>query len=185
MGRLVSSFITSLDGYVEDAAGRFDWGAPDAEVHASFNDEARATGTHLCGRRLYEVMQYWETAHEEPDRSTETLDFARSWQAADKVVYSTTLPEPVTARTRIERTFDPAAVARLKAESEADISIGGPLLAAHAIRAGLVDEYRRVIVPVVVGGGKPWLPAGVRIDLELLDERRFAGGAVLLAYRPR
>lgn len=182
MGKLIHSFITSLDGYIEDSNGRFDWSVPDEEVHTFVNKTNRSVGTHLYGRRLYETMRYWETAHDEPGQPEHALEWARLWKAADKVVYSTTLAEPVTARTRIEREFDPAAIARMKAESEADITIGGPELAAHAIRAGLVDEYQQLIAPVIVGGGKPWLPDGVRVDLQLTGQRRFANGTVHLAY---
>jgi dihydrofolate reductase len=131
------------------------------------------------------MMQYWETAHEQPNQSDYELEFARIWQASDKVVYSKTLDAPSTKRTRIERTFDPSAVARMKAEAQTDIAIGGAALAAHAIRAGLVDEFRQVVLPLIVGGGKPWLPDGVRVDLRLVDERRFGSGAVYLAYATR
>lgn len=185
MGALIYGFNTSLDGYIEDASGSFDWTDPDEEVHRFWNEFERSIGLHLYGRRLYEMMQYWETAHEQPDQTDYTLEYARIWQASDKLVYSTTLDAPATERTRIERTFDPAEVARLKAESPTDISIGGAELAAHAIRAGLVDRYYQVIIPVIVGGGKPWLPKGVRVDLELIEARRFAGGAQHLAYAAR
>jgi dihydrofolate reductase len=134
---------------------------------------------------LYETMRYWETAHEEPGQSDYTLEYARIWQAIENVVYSTTLREPPTGRSRVERTFDPAAVARMKAESKKNMSIGGAELAAHAIRAGLVDEFHSVVTPVILGGGKAWLPDGVDIKLELIDERRFASGCVYLAYRAR
>jgi dihydrofolate reductase len=184
MAKLIYSAIASLDGYVEDASGSFDWAAPDAEVHAFVNDLERPVGTYLYGRRMYETMVYWETA---PTTGAvdEAIhhDFATIWQAADKVVYSTTLAEPSSARTRIERAFDPDAVAQLKATAASDIGVGGSALAAEALRAGLVDELHLFLSPIVVGGGKPALPDGVRLELELLDERRFANGVVYLQYR--
>lgn len=172
---LAYSAITSLDGYVADADGRFDWSAPDEEVHAFVNDLERPTGTWLLGRRMYEVLAVWETID---DPEPVMRDFAQIWRAADKVVYSRTLAEPSTARTRIERKFDPEAVRRMDGE----LSIGGPELAAHAIRAGLVDELRLFVSPVVVGGGTPALP-DVRWDLELVEERRFGNGVVYVRYR--
>jgi dihydrofolate reductase len=185
MARLIYATITSLDGYIEDEHGSFDWAAPDEEVHAYVNDLERPIGTHLYGRRMYETMVFWETAQALPDPSTVFRDFTDLWQAADKIVYSRTLEAPTSARTRIERAFDPDAVRQLKATAERDISIGGPDLAAQAIRAGLVDEYHLFVTPIVVGGGKQSLPDGVRVELELLDERRFAGGVVHLHYRTR
>jgi dihydrofolate reductase len=183
MAKLIYSAIASLDGYIEDAGGAFDWAAPDAEVHAFANDLERPIGTHLYGRRMYETMVYWETAPTSGaiDDAIHN-DFATIWQAADKVVYSTTLATPASARTRIERTFDPDAIRQLKESSEHDISIGGPALAAQALRAGLVDEIHLLLAPVIVGGGKPALPDGVRLQLELLDERRFASGTMHLHY---
>ena len=183
MAKLIYSAITSLDGYTADAGGNFGWAAPDAEVHAFVNDLERPVGTYLYGRRMYDTMRYWETAHQLPDQSPEGLDFAQVWQAADKIVYSTTLREPATARTRIERQFDPGQVRELKAAQARDITVGGPELAAQAVRAGLVDEYQQFVVPAVVGGGTRWLPDGIRLDLELADQRRFAGGTVYLCYR--
>ena len=183
MAKLIYSAVTSLDGYVADANGTFDWAAPDEEVHTFVNTLERSIGTYLYGRRMYEVMVYWETAHTERDQPLFVEDYTRIWQAADKVVYSTTLATVSSARTRIERDFDQAATRRLKASAEQDISVGGPGLAAHAIRAGLVDECHLIIVPVVVGDGTHALPADVRLRLELLDERRFAQGAVHLHYR--
>ena len=185
MGKLVFTAITSLDGYVVDADGSFDWSTPDDEVHAYVNDLERPVGTYLYGRRLYEVMAYWETAHTVPDQPAVALDYAGVWQQADKVVYSSTLETATTDRTRIEKAFDPEAVRRMKAEAARDISVGGPTLAAEAIRAGLVDEYRQFVSPVVVGGGTRFLPDGVRVDLELLDEHRFGNGVVYLRYRTR
>jgi dihydrofolate reductase len=177
--QLVYSTITSLDGYVVDADGNFGWAAPDEEVHAFINDLERPVGTYLYGRRLYETMTYWQT-HDESEPITS--DFAEIWRAAEKIVYSNTLAEPSTPRTRIEPKFDPGAVRALKESSERDISIGGPTLAAHAIAAGLVDEYHRFIAPVAVGGGIHFLPDGVRVDLNLVDERRFDSGFVYLRY---
>jgi dihydrofolate reductase len=185
MGKLIYGFNTSLDGYIEDRDGSLDWSVPGEDLHRFWNAFEASIGTHLYGRKLYETMRYWEHAHEEPGQSEVTLEYARTWQAVDNVVYSTTLREPPTGRTRIERTFDPAAVVRMKADSAANISIGGAELAAHAIRAGLVDEFHAVVTPVILGGGKPWLPDDVRIDLELFDQRRFGNGAVYLAYKMR
>ena len=185
MARLIYSGIMSLDGYTADADGGFDWAAPDEEVHAFVNDLERPIGTHLYGRRLYEVMIGWETMHTLPDQTPLTLDFAAIWQAAEKVVYSRTLETVSSARTRIERDFDPEAVRRMKASADRDISIGGSNLAAEAIGAGLVDELRLIVNPIVVGGGTPSLPEGVRWELALLDERRFANGVAYLRYRTR
>lgn len=185
MGKLIYGFNTSLDGYIEDSAGTLDWSVPDEELHKFWNSVEASIGTHLYGRKLYETMRYWETAHEEPDQPPVALEYAQIWQAIENVVYSTTLDAPSTRNTRVERTFDVDAVARMKAASAADISIGGAELAAHAIRAGLVDEYHTVVVPVVLGGGKRFLPDDVRIDLELVDERRFPSGVVYLAYSAR
>jgi dihydrofolate reductase len=185
MGKLIYSAITSLDGYVADADGKFDWGEPDEEVHSFVNDLERPVGTHLYGRRLYEVMIVWDDAEAFSDQPPYIQDFARLWQAADKVVYSTTLDAVSTARTRIEREFDPEAVRRMKAAAERDLIVGGPALAAHAFRAGLVDECHLFLAPVVVGGGKQSLPDDVRLDLELVDERRFGNGMVHVRYRTR
>ncbi|WP_261576128.1 dihydrofolate reductase family protein [Frankia gtarii] len=183
MGRLIYTAIASLDGYVVDADGRFDWAAPDEQVHAFINDLERTIGTYLYGRRLYEVMAAWETMPTDGDRPPAMLDYARIWQAADKVVYSTTLVDVFTSRTRIEREFDADAVRRLVAAAEGDVSIGGPTLAGHAIRAGLVDECRLLLTPFVVGGGVRALPDGVRLRLELLGQRRFDSGVVHLHHR--
>jgi dihydrofolate reductase len=187
MGKLIYSAIASLDGYVADKSGDFGWAAPDAEVHAFVNDCERTVGTYLYGRRMYETMVYWETVPTTPDESPVEWDYTEIWRAADKVVYSTTLAAEAvsSARTRLERTFDPDTIARMKAASETDISVGGPHLAAHAIRAGLVDEIHLFLTPIVVGGGTAALPDDVRVDLELLDDRRFAGGTVYLRYRTR
>jgi dihydrofolate reductase len=182
MAKLIYATISSLDGYVADENGMFDWAKPDAEVHAFVNDLERPAGTHLYGRRLYEVLVAWETMDEHPDQPEFILDFAEIWQAADKIVYSRTLQTVSSAKTRIEREFDPEAVRELKATSGRDLLIGGPELAAEAIRVRLVDEFHLFLAPVLVGGGKRALPDGVRVDLELLDERRFASGFVYLRY---
>jgi dihydrofolate reductase len=182
MARLVYLAIASLDGYVADEHGRFDWSMPDEEVHAFVNDAERAIGTHLYGRRLYDVMAVWETM-ETAGEPPAIRDYAAIWRAAEKVVYSRTLDAPRTSRTRIEREFDPAAVRAMKASASADLSIGGPELAGQALRAGLVDEVRLLLSPVVVGGGTRALPDGVRIDLELAGERRFRNGVVHVHYR--
>jgi dihydrofolate reductase len=185
MAKLIYSAISSLDGYVADEEGNFDWAAPDEEVHSFVNDLERPVGTYLYGRRMYEVMAYWETAHTLADQRPVVEDFAEIWQAADKVVYSKTLETLSSARTRIERDFDPEAIRQMKASAGRDITVGGPDLAAQAIKAGLVDEYHLFLAPVVVGGGKQAFPNGVRAKLELLDERRFGNGVVHLHYRTR
>jgi dihydrofolate reductase len=185
VAKLIYTTIASLDGYVADEDGKFDWAMPDEEVHAFVNDLERPFGTHLYGRRLYEVMAGWETMHTLPDQTPVALDFAAIWQAAEKIVYSRTLETVSSARTRIEREFEPEAVRRMKAEADRDIAIGGATLAAEAIRAGLVDELHVIASPIVVGGGTPSLPDGVRWELELLDERRFANGVVHLRYATR
>ena len=182
MARLIYSAIASLDGYIEDKEGKFGWAQPDEEVHTFVNDLERPVGTYLLGRRMYEVMVYWETVGPD-DQPRFIRDFAEIWREADKIVYSKTLEVVSSARTRIERDFDPEAVRELKASAERDLSVGGPDLAAHAFRAGLVDEVHLFLTPIVVGGGKHCLPADVRIELELLDERRFGGGVVYLRYR--
>jgi dihydrofolate reductase len=178
MGRLIYSTIASLDGYVEDRNGKFDWAAPDEEVHRFVNELERPIGTYLYGRRMYDTMVYWATVHDQPGH---IQDYADIWQAADKIVYSKTLDAVSSDRTRIERSFEPDAVRRLK--TGADISVGGAALASEAFRAGLVDEYQTFVVPVVVGGGKRALPDDVHLELELLDERRFGNGTVYLRYR--
>jgi dihydrofolate reductase len=185
MAKLIYSAITSLDGYVADENGNFDWAAPDEEVHRFVNDLERPIGTYLYGRRIYETMVYWETAHTLPDQPPFIQDFAGIWQAADKIVYSKTLDTPSSARTRIERDFDPDAVRRMKASAGRDITVGGSDLAAQAIKASLVDEYHLFLTPIIVGGGKQSLPDNVRLELELLDERRFGNGVVHLHYRTK
>jgi dihydrofolate reductase len=183
VAKLFYSAITSLDGYVADDEGSFDWAAPDEPIHTFVNDLERPIGTYLYGRRMYEVMRYWETAPTGEDQPAYLADYARIWQAADKIVFSTTLEDAPTARTTLERRFDPDAISAMKATGDRDLSVGGPGLAAAAIRAGVVDELHRFVVPVVVGGGTPFLPEGVRLGLELVDERRFPNDTVLLHYR--
>jgi dihydrofolate reductase len=184
MARLIYSAIMSLDGYTADADGRFDWAAPDEEVFAFVNELERPVGTYLYGRRMYETMRYWETAHTLADQSPAGLDFARIWRAADKIVYSTTLQSADTAKTRVERAFDPAQVRKLKETAIRDLTVGGPHLTAQAIAAGLVDEYQLFVVPAVVGGGTRALPAQVRLNLALAEERTFGNGTVYLCYHP-
>ena len=173
----------SLDGYVADREGKFDWAAPDEEVHTFVNDLERNVGTHLYGRRMYEVMVFWETAHTLPDEPLLIKDYAEIWQAADKVVYSRSLEAVTTQRTQLAREFNPAAIRQMKAKADRDISVGGPHLAAAAIKAGLVDEYHFFVTPIVVGGGNPALPDDVLLKLELVDERHFRNGTVHLHYR--
>ncbi|CAM5621063.1 dihydrofolate reductase family protein [Streptomyces griseus] len=186
MAKLVYSMITSLDGYAEAAEGGLGTGAEDPEVHTFVNDLFRPVGTYLYGRRMYETMVYWETALDEPDQPPHIAQYARDWQAAEKVVYSTTLDSVSSAKTRIERSFDPEAVRRLKDEADADLTVDGPNLAAQAIAAGLVDEYHLFITTSVVGGGKRFFPDGVRLDLELVEERAFAASGLIYArYRTR
>jgi dihydrofolate reductase len=183
MAKLIYAAIASLDGYVEDAEGRADWAMPDEEVHAFVNDLERPIGTHLYGRRMYETMVFWETASTEGDEPAAFSDYAEIWRATEKIVYSRTLQTPSSARTRIEREFEPDAVRQLKRSSTADIAIAGGELAGQAIGAALVDECHLFLCPIVVGGGKRALPDSVRAHLELLDERRFGNGVVHLHYR--
>ena len=183
MGRLRYTTITSLDGYVADTDGSFDWATPDEAVHAFVDDLERPVGTYLYGRRMYEVMRYWETAPTGDEQPWFLADYARIWQAADKIVYSTTLEDVSTAHTKLERSFDPGAVRSMRDGSDRDLSIGGPGLAGSALRAGVVNEIHRFIAPAIVGGGTAFLPDDVRLDIELLDERRFPNGTVYLAYR--
>ena len=185
MARLIYSAITSLDGYVADENGNFDWAAPDEEVHTYVNDLEREVGTYLYGRRMYDVMVYWETAHTLADQPPFVQDYAKIWQAADKIVYSKTLDAVSSARTRIERDFDPESVRQMKVVTDRDISVGGPDLAAQAIKAGLVDEFHLFVAPITVGAGNYFLPKNVGVKLELLDERRFSNGTVYLHYRTR
>lgn len=182
MAGLIYSALMSIDGYVADSAGKFEWAAPDPEVHAAVNDLERGIGTYLYGRRMYEVMAAWEDpalADGQPDYVT---DFSRLWRAAEKIVYSTTIADVSTAKTRLERKFDPQAVRQLKASADRDISVGGPQLAACAIQAGLVDEYHLFACPIIVGSGTSAFPAGARVALALVGERRFGNGVVQLHY---
>jgi dihydrofolate reductase len=183
MARLIYSVIASLDGYVEDKEGRFDWAAPDDEVHAFVNDLERPIGTYLYGRRMYETMLFWETAGASDDQPAVIRDYAEIWRTAEKIVYSRTLRTPSSARTRIEHDFDPAAIRRLKETSTSNFTVGGARLAGEAIAAGLVDECHLFLSPIVVGGGKPALPDDAHAQLELLAERRFRSGVVHLHYR--
>ena len=183
MANLIYSAIASLDGFTADGNGDFDWAAPDEEVHAFVNDQERTVGTYFYGRRMYETMVYWETASTGDDQPAVVREYARIWQAADKVVYSSTLDAVSSMRTRLEREFDPDAVRQLKTAAGRDVTIGGPGLAAYALAAGLVDECHLYLNPVVVGGGTRALPAGLHLELELLDERRFGNGVVYLRYR--
>ena len=185
MAKLIYSTIASADGYVEDAGGSFDWGAPGEELFCFVNDLERSVGTYLYGRRMYETMLYWETAHTVPGQPPPVREFTGIWQAAEKIVFSKTLQSASTARTRIERNFDPGMVRQLKSATKHDMTVGGADLAGQAIKAGLVDELQLFLVPTVVGGGKQALPKGVRWDLELLDTQRFASGAVYLRYRSK
>ena len=185
MAKLLYSAIASLDGYVADERGSFDWAVPDEQVHAFVNDLMRPVGIYLYGRRMYEVMVGWETDPTLAEQSPAMRDFAALWQAADKIVYSKTLETPSTAKTRIERDFEPSAVREIKASAGRDLTVGGPELAAHAFKAGLVDECHLFVTPIVVGGGKQALPDNVRLPLELQDVRRFGNGMVYLRYRTR
>ncbi|MCC7076825.1 MAG: dihydrofolate reductase family protein [Acidimicrobiia bacterium] len=185
MGKLIYATNTSLDGYTEDATGSFGFAEPDEDVHVFYNGLMRGVGTQLLGRRMYETMAVWETDPSFAAESVIQADFAAAWQDSDKLVYSRTLAEPITKRTRIVRSFDVDEARGLKESSAADLSVSGPGLAAHALRAGVVDEISLVISPVTVGAGKPAFPADLRLDLELIDERRFGNGAVHVAYRVR
>jgi dihydrofolate reductase len=184
VAKLIYAAIASLDGYIADADGNFDLLAPDEEVHAAVNELERPVGTCLYGRRMYDILVAWETWPVD-DESAVTREWAEMWRAADKVVYSRTLQEPASARTRIEREFDPEAVRRMKGEADRDISIGGPELAGQALAAGLVDEVTLFLHPIVIGGGNRALPDGLRLSLELLEERRFGSGVVLVRYAVR
>ena len=185
MAKLIYSAIMSLDGYIEDPDGKFDWAVPDEEVHQFINDLERAAGTYLYGRRMYETMMVWETDPNLAADSPLTQDFAQIWQAATKIVYSKALAAASTRNTQIERNFNPEAIKQLKKTVQHDILIGGPELAAHAFQSGLIDECHLFLTPIIVGGGKPSLPDKVRLELELLEERRFGNGVVFLRYRTR
>jgi dihydrofolate reductase len=183
MAHLIYSAISSLDGYIEDRDGNFDWAMPDEEVHRFINNLERTAGTYLYGRRMYETMMVWETDPNLAADSPLTQDFAQIWQAADKIVYSRTLASVSTRKTQIEPNFNPEAIRKLKEAVEHDIVIGGPQLAAHAFRSGLIDECHLFLTPIIVGGGKPSLPDNVRLELELVAERRFSNGTVYLRYQ--
>jgi dihydrofolate reductase len=185
MAKLIYFMPTSLDGYIADETGNPDWAVPDEEVFAFINDLVRPIGMYLYGRKMYETMAIWQTPDVIPGRTPGMLDFARIWQAADKIVYSRSLETVSTPKTRLEREFDPQAVRDLKAQSPHDVSVAGPTLAAQAIRTGLVDEYHLLVVPAMIGGGKRVLPGNAGVTLDLLDERRFANGMVYLRYRTR
>ena len=185
MAKLIYFMPTSLDGYIADETGNPDWAAPDAEVFAFINDLVRPIGLYLYGRKMYEAMAIWETPDVIPGRTPAMLEFARTWQAADKIVYSKSLETVSTPKTRLEREFDPQVIRDLKARLPHDLSVAGPTLAAHAIRAGLVDEYHLLVVPTMIGGGTLVLPSNACVKLDLLDERRFASGMVYLRYRAR
>jgi dihydrofolate reductase len=181
--KLIYATQTSLDGYVADEHGDIGWAAPDSEVHGFINELERPIGTYLYGRRLYEYMVEWETYGTQPDQQPVEAEFARIWRAADKIVYSTTLRTAGSARTRIESTFDPGAVRAMKDAADRDLTVGGPTLAARALDAGLVDEVGVFVYPLILGGGRRFLPDRLRLRLHLVDERRFAGGVVYLRYR--
>jgi dihydrofolate reductase len=183
VAKLIYAAIASLDGYTADQAGKFDWAEPGEEVHGFINDLERPVGTYLYGRRMYETMAVWETDPSLAEHSDVLRDYAQIWQTAEKIVYSKTLEQAVTDKTRIEKDFDPAEIQRLKVEAASDVSVGGPNLAGQALTAGLVDECHLFVAPIVVGGGKQWLPDNLRLELELLAERRFDGGMVHLHYR--
>lgn len=185
MARLIYSALSSLDGYIEDRDGNFDWAMPDEEVHRFINNLERTAHTYLYGRRMYETMMVWETDPNLAADSPLTQDFAEIWQAATKIVYSKTLAAASTRNTQLERTFNPEAIKQLKKTVQQDILIGGPELAAHAFQSGLIDEYHLFLTPIIVGGGKPSLPKDVCLDLELLEERRFSNGMVFLRYQTR
>lgn len=185
MGRLIYAANMSLDGFLEDQAGAFDWSVPDEEVHAFWNEYERGIGTSLYGRRMYETMRVWDSDDWLVDEPAVLREFASIWRDTDKVVFSSTLVEVSTARTTLQRTFEPEAVRQLKEASGSDLSIGGPGIAAEAFRHGLVDECVLLLHPVLVGGGKPALPRGVRLDLELLDQRRFANGVIHVRHAVR
>lgn len=182
MGKLIYSMLTSLDGYVSDVEGSFDWAVPDEELHLYINDVSRSIGTCLLGRRMYETMVFWEDPESVRGEPPAMVEYAEIWQGYGKIVYSTTLTEVGSARTRIERIFEPEAVRALKAESALDITIDGPTLAAHALKAGLVDELSVYVCPVAVGGGKPFYPRGLRLDLDLIEQKHFGNGVVNVRY---
>jgi len=183
MAKLIYVANVSLDGYIEDASGRFEWTAPIDEVFTFITDIVRPVGTYLYGRRMYETMAVWEADPTLTTQSELMADFANVWQAADKVVYSTTLPVVSTSNTRLERRFDPDSIREMKDSATSNLTVGGSTLAAHAFNAGLVDECQLFIYPVLVGEGKPAFPSAARFHLDLLEEHRFGDGVVNLRYR--
>ncbi len=185
MSKLIYFTPTSLDGFIAGETDSMDWSVPDEEISAFINDVHRPIGTYLYGRKEYETMAVWETPDAIPGLTPAMMDFSRIWQAAVKIVYSKSLETVSTPNTRLEREFEPQAVRDLKAQLPHDISVAGPNLAAQAIRAGLVDEYHLLVVPMMLGGGKPVLPGSVRVKLDLLDERRVGYGWVYLRYHIR
>ncbi len=185
MAKLIYSAFTSLDGYVADETGNFDWAELSDEVHAFINSRERQIGTYLFGRKMYETVAVWESPDVLPNLTPTAMEFAPIWQAAEKIVYSTTLQRVTTAKTRLERRFEADVVRELKAGATRDLEVGGPTLAAHAIRAGLVDEYHLLIAPIIAGGGNPYLSGKISVKLELLDERRFDNGLVYVRYRAK
>ncbi|MFW9854171.1 MAG: dihydrofolate reductase family protein [Candidatus Thorarchaeota archaeon] len=183
MTKLIYSMITSLDGYIEDKEGKFDWAVPDVKVHSFINNLQRPIGTYLYGRLLYETMAVWETMHSLPELKPEMLDFSELWRGANKIVYSKTLEKVSTSKTRIERNFDPEMIIEMKTRLGHDILVGGPNLAAQALKEGLIDEIHLFVCPVLVGGGKKFFPINVRLDLELMNERCFSNGMIYVQYR--
>lgn len=182
MAKLIYSTITSLDCFVEDSEGGFGWAEPDEEVFSFINQLERPIGTYLYGRRMYETMVYWETASTEPNQSQVEKEFTDIWQAADKIVYSTTLTSATSTKTRIERDFDPNVVAKLKETAQRDVCVGGSNLASQALKARLVDEIHLFLTPILVGTGKRAFPSDFHQPLKLLDEKRFGCGVVFLRF---
>ncbi|WP_449282240.1 dihydrofolate reductase family protein [Leucobacter sp.] len=183
MGSLIYSMLLSADGYAVDAEGDFSWGAVDEELHRFAAELGESVGTYLYGRRMYETMVYWETADAEPGQPEFIADYAREWRERDKIVFSTTLDRPRSARTTIRRAFDPDEILALKRDLDHDLTVDGPTLASQALRAGLVDEIHLLMAPVIVGGGLRFFPDGLRAELELLEQRAFGGGTAFLRYR--
>ena len=182
MGKLIYAITTSLDGYVAESNGNFDWAEPSEEVHFAFNEIVRNVGTSLFGRKMYEVMKVWDDIPADGD-SEAMNDYVKIWNETSKIIYSTSLVEVTTANTILERSFNAGAVKKQVAESDRDFAIGGPHLAAQAIKAGIVDEYHQIIAPVIIGNGNHWLPKDINIELELIDVRKFENGFVHLHYR--
>jgi dihydrofolate reductase len=185
MARLVYAVLASLDGYVADEAGNFDWAAPGEDVHRFINELERSVGTYLFGRRLYEIMAVWQDFPDIEQEPEVIGEYAAIWQSADKIVYSETLAAVTTPKTRLDRSFDPQSVRAMVTDQEQDVSIGGPTLASHALRAGIVDDIHLFIVPHIVGGGTPCWPAGLPLQLDLAEQERFSDGTVYLHYTTR